>query len=139
MTSLIPESHLDVVDRPIVGILSSVSNGGIPSVTPVWVEWGERTISFSTASTTTKWRNLKCTGASAICFMDPRDPYRYLEVKGHLVDSTSVGAHEHLDFLAQRYMGKPRFPRHDYQVERVLITLEVTNVVSHGAARGRGK
>ena len=39
-----------------------------------------------------------------LCF-DPREPLRYLEVRGIVEEMTEAGALEHLDGLSQRYTG----------------------------------
>ena len=38
---------------------------------------------------------------------DPDDPSRYFEVRGRVVEVTEEGAREHIDELAQRYIGGP--------------------------------
>ena len=41
-----------------------------------------------------------------LCY-DPREPGRYLEVRGRVVEMTEDGALAHLDALASRYVGRP--------------------------------
>ena len=41
-----------------------------------------------------------------LCY-DPRQPLRYLEVRGTVVEMTEDGAAAHLDALASKYMGRP--------------------------------
>jgi hypothetical protein len=41
-----------------------------------------------------------------LCY-DPRQPLRYLEVRGTAVEMTEAGAIEHLDALASKYVGRP--------------------------------
>jgi hypothetical protein len=38
---------------------------------------------------------------------DPDDPSRSFEVRGTVVEVTEDGAREHIDELAQRYIGRP--------------------------------
>lgn len=40
-----------------------------------------------------------------LCY-DPREPLRYLEIRGTVVEMTEVGAPEHLDALASKYVGR---------------------------------
>ena len=44
--------------------------------------------------------------ATLLCY-DPRDPLRYLEIRGLVVEMTEDGAAEHLDALASLYLGEP--------------------------------
>ena len=41
-----------------------------------------------------------------LCY-DPRQPLRYLEVRGMVAEMTEAGAAEHLDCLASKYAGQP--------------------------------
>lgn len=41
-----------------------------------------------------------------LCY-DPRQPLRYLEVRGAVVEMTEEGAMAHLDALTSKYLGKP--------------------------------
>ena len=38
---------------------------------------------------------------------DPRQPLRYLEIRGHVVEMTEDGAAAHLDAIASKYVGRP--------------------------------
>lgn len=40
-----------------------------------------------------------------LCY-DPRDPSRYLEIRGSVVEMTEEGATEHLDAIASAYIGR---------------------------------
>ena len=41
-----------------------------------------------------------------LCY-DPRQPLRYLKVRGMVAGMTEAGAAEHLDCLASKYAGQP--------------------------------
>ncbi len=41
-----------------------------------------------------------------LCY-DPREPDRYLEVRGEVMEMTEDGAAAHLDGLASKYAGRP--------------------------------
>jgi hypothetical protein len=41
-----------------------------------------------------------------LCY-DPREPDRYLEVQGRVVDMTEEGALAHLDEISSAYVGQP--------------------------------
>ena len=41
-----------------------------------------------------------------LCY-DPREPLRYLEIRGTVVEMTEVGAMDHLDALSSKYAGRP--------------------------------
>lgn len=70
-----------------------------------------------------------------LCF-DPREPLRYLEVRGTVVEMTEIGAVKHLDGLSTRYIGKaPYFgacvPAELKEVETpVLCLIKPTHLVT---------
>ena len=42
--------------------------------------------------------------------VDPENPYRFLSVTGEVEETTTEGAREHIDVLAQRYTGESEYP-----------------------------
>ena len=46
------------------------------------------------------------TRVTLLCY-DPREPLRYLEVRGIVSEMTERGAGRHLDELASKYLGRP--------------------------------
>ena len=78
-----------------------------------------------------------------LCY-DPRQPLRYLEVRGTVVAMTEDGATRHLDELASKYVGRPRpllRRLHPVAVRRdeipVLCLIEPTHVVALDATAGQ--
>jgi hypothetical protein len=41
-----------------------------------------------------------------LCY-DPREPLRFLEIRGTVIEQTEIGAWAHLDGLASKYVGHP--------------------------------
>ena len=42
--------------------------------------------------------------------MDPENPYRYLEIRGRVVEITEDGADAMLDKMAKKYLGVDKYP-----------------------------
>src|SRR2546430_13106047 len=42
--------------------------------------------------------------------IDPENPYRYLEIRGKVVEITEQGADAHIDKLAKKYLGLDKYP-----------------------------
>ena len=55
----------------------------------------------NTAKGRVKARNLKPGAAVALAIMDPDNPYRYIQVRGHVRRVTEEGAAAHIDLLAE--------------------------------------
>jgi hypothetical protein len=64
-------------------------------------------------------------GASvAIAIMDPDNAYRYLEVRGRVVEVTEQGADEHIDRMAKKYLGQDKYPFRQPGEVRVIYKIE---------------
>jgi hypothetical protein len=54
-----------------------------------------------------KERNMRRNPRVTLLCYDPRQPLRYLEVRGTVVEMTEEGAGRQLDEIASRYIGRP--------------------------------
>jgi PPOX class probable F420-dependent enzyme len=106
----IPQSHLDLFKKKAFANLATVMPGGEPQVTPVWVDYDGRYILINTAEGRQKDKNLLRDGRAALAVMDPDNPYRYLEVRGRVVERTRDGADRHIDQMAKKYLGQDKYP-----------------------------
>ena len=103
----IPASHCDLVDAPPVAALTTLGSGGEPQTSVVWCDADGDTIRINTMRGFAKERNMRRDPRVTLLAYDPRDPDRYLEVRGIVVEMTEEGAVAHLDSLASRYLGRP--------------------------------
>jgi PPOX class probable F420-dependent enzyme len=99
----VPESHLDLLERPLFAHLATAGPDGAPQVTPVWVLWDGRRLRFTTTTDRQKCRNARRDPRVAVSINDPDRPYRYLELRGLVehVEPDPGGAF--FDVLARRY------------------------------------
>ncbi len=77
-----------------------------------------------------------------LCY-DPREPLRYLEIRGTVVEMTEAGAAAHLDALASKYAGRAMryfgdcIPARFGETEvPVLCRIRPTRVVALDARKG---
>lgn len=103
----IPEDFKDLLadETKAIAFLATTMGDGSPQVTPVWFDTEGDLIRINSASGRVKDRNMKARPNVAIAIMNPEDPYRYLQVRGVVVDTTEDGAREHIDTLAKKYRG----------------------------------
>jgi tRNA pseudouridine-54 N-methylase len=45
----------------------------------------------------------------ALVILDPNDPYRYIQIRGKVVEITTEGAREHIDTLSKKYTGREKY------------------------------
>jgi len=66
----------------------------------------------------------------ALAIIDPDNPYRYLEIRGTVVEITEDGAAQHIDKLAKKYWDKTNIPTPSRRGSRdVQIRPEHTTVM----------
>jgi PPOX class probable F420-dependent enzyme len=103
----IPASYLDLVDRPPVAALTTLMPDGSPQTSVVWCDFDGTFVRVNTMKGFRKERNMRRDPRVTLLCYDPRQPLRYLEVRGTVEQMTEEGALEHLDDLASGYMGRP--------------------------------
>ena len=130
MAERIPESHLDLFARPVLGHLATLMPDGTPQVSPVWVAYDGEHVLVNTIQGRQKDRNLLARPQVALDLVDPDDPFRYLAIRGRVVGHTTEGTAEQIDELARRYMGLPGYPRHDPARPRRLFKILPERVIA---------
>ena len=103
----IPRSHRDLVDAPPVAALTTLMPDGRPQTSVVWCDWDGECVRVNTMRGFAKERNMRRDPRVTLLCYDPRQPGRYLEVRGRVDQMTEDGALDHLDALASRYVGRP--------------------------------
>jgi PPOX class probable F420-dependent enzyme len=136
----IPASHRDLAQCPPVAALTTVTSGGYPQTSVVWCDFDGQCVRVNTMRGFAKERNMRRNRRVTLLCYDPRQPLRYLEVRGMVAEMTEAGAAAHLDCLASRYARQPvRFfgdaiPASFAQTETpVLCRIRPTHVVALNA------
>jgi PPOX class probable F420-dependent enzyme len=129
-TQVIPETHLDLFKKKAFANLVTLMPGGQPQVTPVWVDYDGRYVVINTAEGRQKDKNLQRDRRVALSILDPDNPYRYLEVRGHVAERTRDGADQHIDAMAKKYLDKDKYPFRQPNEVRVLYRIEPDHITS---------
>lgn len=128
----IPQAFLDLFSKQAFGHLATLMPDGTPQVTPVWIDFDGQNLLFNTAVNRQKDRNLQRDGDVAISIMDPDNPYRYLEVRGKVIERTTQGADAHIDKMAKKYLGKDKYPWRQPGEVRVIFKIKPEHTTSMG-------
>ena len=107
MSAQIPASHLDLVDCPPAAALTTVMPDGYPQTSVVWCDYDGTHVRVNTMRGFRKEQNMRLDPRVTLLCYDPRQPLRYLEIRGTVVEMTEDGAAQHLDALASKYIGRP--------------------------------
>ncbi len=130
MTATIPDSFLDLFQKKAFAHLATVMPDGSPQVTPVWVDYDGQYILVNSAKGRVKDRNMQRRPQVAVEISDPDNPYRYLAVRGHVVEITEAGGDAHINKLSHKYRGQD-FSFQPGQVRRIYKILP-EKVDAHG-------
>jgi PPOX class probable F420-dependent enzyme len=122
--SAIPESHLDLFKKKAFAHLATLMADGTPQTTPVWVDYDGEHVLINTAEGRQKDKNMQRDGHVALSISDPDNPYRYLQVRGRVVERTHEGADQHIDAMAKKYLGQDKYPYRRPGEVRVIYRVE---------------
>ncbi len=100
--------------------LSTVMPDGSPQLTQTWVDTDGRDVLINTVVGHQKVKNVQRDPRVALAVSSPANPSRYHEIRGVVADLTTTGADEHIEALAQRYLGGP-YPRYGGADEQRLL------------------
>lgn len=122
----VPETHRDLLERPLFAHWATVRPDGAPQVNPMWFLWDgdEGVIKLTHTNTRHNYRFLQQEPRVAFSITDPDNEYRYLQVRGTVerIEDDPTGSFHKV--LQQRYLGRanevPDAPT------RVLITVRPT-------------
>ncbi len=132
MSEVIPEKYADLFEKKAFGNLGTLMKDGSPQVTPVWVDFDGQYVRFNSAKGRVKDKNIRRDPRVAIALQDPDNPYRYLEIRGRVVEIAEKGAGDHINKLSQKYLGKPVYPFRQPGEVRVTYKIEPLKVSSMG-------
>ena len=126
----LPPGLLALLRGPSPCFVATLMPDGAPQMTQTWVDTDGTNVLINTVAGFQKVRNVERDARVALNVADPQDVSRYYAVRGRVVSITPDGAAEHIEALAQKYLGGPYpwFGGRD-QV-RLLVTIAVDKVSS---------
>ena len=133
MASVIPESHANLLraETKAFASLALVTSRGEPQVTPMWFDYDGTHIIFNTARGRVKDRILARHPAVALVVVDPANPYRYMQIRGKVVEEDESGGFAQICELSQKYHGHRNYPKREGEV-RVTYRVVPENVSTMG-------
>src|SRR5437879_13393881 len=132
MSQVIQEKYMDLLEKPAFGNLATLMKDGSPQVTPVWVDYEGKFVRFNSAKGRVKDKNVRRDPRVSIAIQDPANPYRYLEIRGKVVEITENGADDHINKLSKKYLGNPVYPLRKPGELRMTYKTETEKVSSMG-------
>ncbi|MXS73124.1 PPOX class F420-dependent enzyme [Microbacterium sp. CSI-V] len=124
---MIPDALRDLLENPNYGALGTVRPDGSVQVNPMWFEFDGEHVLFTHTTTRQKYRNLQANPSMSFMVFDPDQPYRYIEVRGRLVDEVPDPEGAFYVRLGQRYGNAGQQPPPD-RANRVILKMSVEKV-----------
>ena len=127
----LPGELVDLMNGVATCYLSTLMPDGSPQVTHTWVDTDGRNIMITTVIGHQKVKNIQRHSGGALALSSTTNPSRYFEVRGHVTDMTTTGAEEHIETMAQLYLGNPypKYGVHDQQRLIIRISPRKINVM----------
>ena len=142
---VIPQELSDLLSSTALAHMATIGPNGEPQSSPVWFGWDGQYLRVSQTKARQKYRNLKKNPKIALSIVDPANPYRYIEVRGTVVDFEEDPDKAFIDEMAKTAGKDP------YQIRRDMLAKQprhraVLDLVAEkygwnkppAAGRGRG-
>lgn len=133
---MIPDSHKDLFDRPVIVSLATVLPDGQPQVTPVWIDYDGEYLRVNSAAGRQKDKNMRRNSQVTVMALDPDNGYRWLEVRGEVVEIDESAGLEHINGLSAKYRSQPDYyasmPQLRGKEQRVMYKIRPTKVTKGG-------
>jgi PPOX class probable F420-dependent enzyme len=104
----IPASHVDLLTRPICGVLTTMGSDGQPHSSLVWADVDGECARVNMTLERRKGLNLLANPKVSLLVVDPDNTGRFLQIRGD-AEMVIDGALEHLDALTRQYTRHPAY------------------------------
>jgi PPOX class probable F420-dependent enzyme len=128
----LPAGLIDLLHQPSPCFVTTLMPDGSPQMTETWVDTDGEHVLINTVQGFQKVKNVDRDPRVAAIVSDPANPSRYYEIRGRVVNATTEGGAEHIESLAQRYLGKPYTWFGGRDQVRVILTISVDKIHKMG-------
>jgi PPOX class probable F420-dependent enzyme len=132
MSQAIPDKYRDLFTKRAFASLGTLMPDGSPQVTPVWCDSDGEHVIVNSAKGRQKDKNIRRDPRVALAVIDPDNPYRYLEIRGRVVEIIEHGADAHIDKMAKKYLGADKYPYRQPGEVRVMYKIQPERVSTMG-------
>jgi len=129
----IPENFKELLTaKKAFAHVATVMPDGSPQVTPIWCDFDGNHILLNSSRGRVKDKNMRRDARVAVSVQDPDNAYRYIQIRGKVVEVTEKGAEEHIDKLAKKYMGVDVYPKRTPGMVRVIYKIKPEKINTMG-------
>lgn len=124
MNALIPAGYTDLLEKPIYGHLGTIRPDNTVQVNPMWFEFIEGQLRFTHTTKRAKFRNLQNNPSMSYSIVDPDHPFRYIELRGKLIEVVPDPEGAFYVRLGTRYGNPNQKPPAD-SPDRVILVMSI--------------
>ncbi len=132
MATTVPEDFKDLLQSSALLNVATIGPKGEPQNNPVWFDWDGAHILFSQTKGRQKYRNVKRDPRVALSIVDPKNPYRYIEVRGVVTRIDEDPENKFINSMSKKYINQDTYPYHQPGDERVIIIVQPEHVTTMG-------
>ena len=103
----LPDELVSLLSAPAICFVTTLMPDGSPQVTQTWVDTDGEHVLVNIVQGSQKSRNVARDARVAVGVCSTENPSRYVAVRGEVVSQSTDGATEHIEKLAQKYLGGP--------------------------------
>jgi PPOX class probable F420-dependent enzyme len=124
----LPDGLITLLRQPSPCFITTLMPDGSPQLTQTWVDTDGEHVLINTVQGFQKVRNVERDPRVAVCISDPANGSRYYAVRGRVTGMTTEGGADHIEALAQRYIGEP-YPWYGGRDQiRVILTISADKI-----------
>lgn len=118
---------------PVFPTLATIMPDGRPQAHPVWCDYDGTYVRVNTAVGRQKDENLVRDPYATLLLLDPANPYFWMEIRGNVAERIEGGpAEDHIDSLANKYLGQESYPGRRQDEVRVMYKIEPERILVGG-------
>ena len=123
---ILTEPVIKIIKDKNFAFLGTIMKDGRPQVSPIWIDIDDNNniILFNTAQGRIKHKNISRDPRVSLSLVNKNNPYSMVTIQGTVIEQTTIGADEHIDKLAKKYLNIDRYPSHSPSIKRVICKIK---------------
>jgi len=124
----VPDSHKHLLQTRALLYLATTMKDGSPQVSPLWFSVDDNFILVNSAKGRIKDKNMRRNKKVSVAIVDPENAFLWMGIQGSVLDITEVGADDHVDLLAKKYLDMDSYPNKQEGQIRVIYKIRADKV-----------
>ncbi len=128
----LPDELKSAIDGKNFAHLTTLDPDGTPQASAMWIMRDGDQIAFNTAEGRRKWRNMNNDPRVAISISPADKSYENWSIQGRVVEMRTSDGVAVIDQLANKYLGREKYPWLTPDMVRVTVIVDVDRVAGNG-------